>query len=962
MRKRNAGWSLSVLLLVLLCTATLPAQTTRPLGEGDPTTSGFTPYNGIATIRGWRFVVNAPGVTVTELGCRYPDSNTTAKTITLWAMAPTPTALGSATITPGPGWRWAQLTTPIPLTQAAEYTVSAYSSAQMYENNSVPTPSPWKPTGVIQYINLQWQNNPSAVTNFPSGNFGGNSQQGVVDIGYVTGPQLTVAATAGTAQNTYNNEQGPGGNGLQVGTFTIASNSQPGAVLNNIKITALGSGNDQTAFSQVSIYRDANSTTAFEAGADAPVALSVPSFPANDGEINFSVLGTEQNFGTTETRRYFIVIRLAGAAAGGDVFNFTVSDITVSGPNITKSGVPSAVMNGMVIQAPAFVFTDVSPAAPVTAYLDSANNVCQAFTVGYPVGPDNKPQSISITALGTGHEANHVLWVELWHDSNASGDFESASDTAVHGGAFNGDNGTITFGMAGQADFQAGQTRRYFVVYSFNQGPLHNNTFQCFVSAAAGAQYGATYNGLPCPGTGGSPGLVISAVALTATMNGPASPVAVQSGSDGPGGEGHLLCDITLTAREGAPWNLGSLVFAAAGTAAHDTAYTQLALHEDSGNGVWDGAANDPIAAPALTTFSAGPAYDAAFVLANDLLAASGTRRFFLVGKLSSMPTSGQTLNARLEAATGAVPTGGFQVDIPTLDSSALVIGPAALNVTNLPGLPPALRKAGSAHAVLLGAFRLTSINDATDVDTITFTMTGSGNWAASMDAVNGVQVYWDNGDHVFTEGTETLMHQGPGAASVSAFMGLLTVPAGSTQDIWVRVNVDPGAAAGAVAPQTFSLTIVQASDVVASNPVAIGSPAPQGAILTLVNLTVTAFDPPSAATAGGAPITITGTGFLAPFTVTIGGLACPGTPVVTAVQVTGLTVPPGSGSNLPIVIVSGGLAPETISHTFSYGNTSASGGGAGSGGGGCVAGPVASALGVLPLLAMMTRARRRPA
>jgi hypothetical protein len=143
---------------------------------------------------------------------------------------------------------------------------------------------------------------------------------------------------------------------------------------------------------------------------------------------------------------------------------------------------------------------------------------------------------------------------------------------------------------------------------------------------------------------------------------------------------------------------------------------------------------------------------------------------------------------------------------------------------------------------------------------------------------------------------------------------------------------------------------------------VAIGLPAPQGAILTLINLTVSNFDPASAPTAGGTPITITGTGFIAPFSVTIGGLACPGTPVVTPAQVTGLTVPPGSGSNLPIVIVSGGLPPETITQTFSYGNTSGGGGGAGGSGGGCDARPVASALAGLPLLAIASRRRRRRA
>ena len=941
----------------LLLAGALPAQAIHPLNEGDPTTSGFILYNGIPTIRGWRFVVNAAGVTVTELGCRYPDSTTTAKTITLWALAPTPTALASAAITPGPGWRWAVLTTPIPLTQSAEYTVSAYSSAQMYENNNLPAVSPWKPTGAIQYINLQWQNNPSSPTNFPSSNFGGNSQQGVVDIGYVTGPQFNVAASAGTAQDVYANATGPGGNGIPAATFTITSNSEPGGMLNNILLAASGTGNDATAYAHVAIHRDSNDSAAFEAGPDALIGTAVAAFPSNDGVIDIAVQMAEQAFNTSEARRYFVVVKLSGAAQPGDTFNFTVQDILVSGANATALGVPSGVMNGLNILGPAFVFADASPAAAITANLDSTGNVCQQFSITYPAGPDNRPATVTISGTGTGNEAAHVTQVALWHDANDSGGFEPAVDSLVDSGTFSADNGNVTFSMASQALFQSADSRTYFVVYDLNQGALHGQAFKCFVSAAAGAQYGATYPGLPAPGAGGTAGLQVSAVILTAVLNGPTAPLAVPAVSAGPTGDGHLLCDVTLQAREGAPWNLGLLVFAATGMAALDAAFSQVALYEDTGNGVWDGAAGDTLAAAALAAFGPAPAYEAAFALTNDVLPAGGARRFFLVGKLGGGATSSETLNGRLMGITAAPPPGGLQYGMPTAESSALVIGPAALTVTNRAGATNALHKAGTAQSFLLGAFSLGAVNDESIVSSITLTMTGSGNWAASMESANGIEVFRDDGDLAFTPASDALVYQGPGAQVAAVPFAAMAVPAGGRQDIWVRVNVAPGAAAGALAPQTFSLTIAQASDVAASTPVAFGVPAPQGAILTVVNFTVTDFDPSSATTAGGAPITITGTGFLAPFTVTINGAPCGGAAAVTPGQVTGLSVPPGSGSNLPIVVTNGGLPPETLSQTFSYG-VNAGGGGSRGSDGGCAAG--LNTLVPLAMLAVLWRRGRR--
>jgi hypothetical protein len=96
--------------------------------------------------------------------------------------------------------------------------------------------------------------------------------------------------------------------------------------------------------------------------------------------------------------------------------------------------------------------------------------------------------------------------------------------------------------------------------------------------------------------------------------------------------------------------------------------------------------------------------------------------------------------------------------------------------------------------------------------------------------------------------------------------------------------------------------------------------PAPVGVTVGAIQFNVTNFDPASALSAGGQALTITGSGFMAPFSVTIGGTACLGTAVIAGgTQVMGLSVPPGFGANLPIVVQSGDLPPQTLTQTFTY-------------------------------------------
>jgi len=177
---------------------------------------------------------------------------------------------------------------------------------------------------------------------------------------------------------------------------------------------------------------------------------------------------------------------------------------------------------------------------------------------------------------------------------------------------------------------------------------------------------------------------------------------------------------------------------------------------------------------------------------------------------------------------------------------------------------------------------------------------------------------------------------------------------------------------AGGSPSESFDARIQSPGDVqtVTAGNVAIGTNPPTSGMLHVITYSVTGFTPLQDSYSGGAPITITGSGFALPVTVTIGGVPCTGTASVNAAgtQITGLFVPGGSGTNLPITLDTNNLGPQTLSQTFNY-QFSVTGGIGGGGGSNnrtdCAAngeGGVAWVLGLLGLLAAASAMRRRRA
>ncbi len=792
-----------------------------------------------------------------------------------------------------------------------------------------------------QYIRPGNYQSPTAATIGDSGNHG-------IEFTIIEGPTLTVTAGTNAQAPVYANAQGAGANGIQAADFTIASNSIAGVSLASIEVEASGTGDDATAFTDVAVYRDDNSNGTFEP-TDVLIGTA-GNFTADDGTIVFNVqAGAEQAFGTSETRNYFVVARMAGTAQAGETFDFAIKDITVTGTNANKSGVPTVAMPGLLIETPLFAVTDTTPAGVQQAVL-GGSSVCQVFMVNYAAGPDDKPATVTVSSLGTADESSDLTDVELWYDLDDDGAYLPANDTLVDTQSFTQDDGMVDFGLASHPAFQAGQTRRFFVVYNLNTGASHQETFKCYVSAFGAASLGGTASGLPAPGPSGTDGLEVSSSVLIATLNGPLAAVSVDSNSQGSTGDGELLCDINLAAAPGGNWTVADLVFVASGTGAHDSAFNELALYESTG-GSWAGAGSANLAAAMTAGYSGGVV---TFALTDPDFPQGTDRRFFLVGKMSGAATTGQTFNARLESINATPPANGSTVGIPTLDTTALIINTPVLTVANTTTQPTTTtHRAGTAGTYTIASFRLTALNDTVTINGVNLTTGGTGDWTSDVSATTGVQVFRDDGDGVFNA-ADTMLFQGAGAAVVAAaFSPALTMPVTSTADLWVRIGFTATAGQGAVAlPETFTLSIAAATDVNATTAAVLGTPAPSGISIGAIEFSVTSFVPSNDLPAGGKAITITGTGFVAPLTVTIGGVPCGGTPIIVGgTQVTGFVVPPGSGTGLPIEVTSATLPPQTITQTFSYSKVGSVGGDGGDSGSGCA--PVGGSAWAL-LLAML--------
>ena len=663
---------------------------------------------------------------------------------------------------------------------------------------------------------------------------------------------------------------------------------------------------------------------------------------------------------TTPSFNIDIFVRLTGATMGA-----VSGDIT----NVSGSASEDVAINGTVTQNLNLNFLRNGPGA--TAVVDNDDQgaggnglVILDFEASTGTDPFTLTD-ITFTESGTADGQTAISFIALYEDSgNGTWDGPGTDTlaTATAGTSFNGANGTYTATLSTTA-IAANTTRQFFLVVKLAGMATAGQTIQAEATAAT-ANTGGTGTVVGLPTTAANTALTIDVATLGVTFSGPAAFTTVNADSQGAGNNGHVILDVSLQATNDS-WTVTSMTFTASGTADEQADINFLALYIDDGNNTFDGPGTDTLAtAAAGTSFNApNGTYTATLTGAASTFGVNGAKRLFLVAKLAGSATSGETFRAALTSMVQTSPSAGAVTGLPTVASSALVIDVATLSVNAGPANPAdAYVEFSGAFTHTLGEYRLTASNDNFTVSGVTLTLGGNGDWVNN---IGQLRMYLDNGNGTF-DGADTQLFAGSaGVASINCtFSTNVTINAGTSSDLWAVIDV--AATAGGSPSESFDARIQSPADVqqVTAGNVLIGSQTPQSGMLHVIIFATTGFTPVTDAFAGGAFITITGSGFALPTSCTINGVPCTGTATVnaTGTTITGLRVPGGSGSGLTIVLTTNNLGPKTLTQTFKYqGNISSGGGGGGGGGGGCSAeaGTPAALVAILGLLACLVVRRR---
>ncbi|MCA8944800.1 MAG: DUF4082 domain-containing protein [Planctomycetes bacterium] len=484
---------LALPLLAALLPIAVSAQVIYPLNLGDPRAQ-YDNFSINSTItnaeRGWRFTCNQPGVEVVSLACFVNNGDVDQKTVSLWD-SNTQAQLATSPMPLGPGWQTVTLGTPVALTQGSDYIISVHTPSQYFFKSTGGTP--WQPNDVFTYGDMRYTS--AAVPTFPTSVLT-NYQYGVVDFGY------RIATATLNAYNPYGSYRhlDASASGEEIGWFEIQNGSPTNtATLTDISLTASGTGNDSTAFTDVAIYEDANGNGYYD-GADTAID-NFAGWSTDNGTQVVTVPAAQQTLAAAETKRYFVVVQLNGSATTAQTFNFSISDISVGGGQI-KAGAPTRAQFGFDIQTSELFFRDYAPTP--TSYTNASqgsggNGFLIADVEAFASGAAATLSSMTFRASGTLADNTAFSSLELYEDTNANGTFDSGVDTlatSASGTAFSADNGDYVATLV-NSNISAGSSVRYFLLAKLAGTANVGETFFCWLESVSAT--GSNVSGVATP-------------------------------------------------------------------------------------------------------------------------------------------------------------------------------------------------------------------------------------------------------------------------------------------------------------------------------------------------------------------------------------------------------------------------------------------------------------------------------
>lgn len=465
------------------------------------------------------------------------------------------------------------------------------------------------------------------------------------------------------------------GDGFAMGSFDIENQHTAGLVLFDITLTAVGSGDDSTAFSEVALFIDSNANGAYDPGVDTRYGAAYAAYPVDDGSLTFTqTLG----FAPGETKRFLVIAKMDGAVTPAYQQGFLTIVSSISATGDPPIGVPTNYFRG-------------------------------AGVINMPT-----PLRLEYTVAGTGPPYDYSFRLVLDNSTGSWVSGQAWNDLLLFGQAVYGAGGSAPFSswITNSASYPVGSfTATSWVSasvsgVSYNAPGLYDNVspYEDWVPASVGSEllWWGTANVFLNEGemawsmrrdsgwgTLGSASLepayrvgdYLQVVAATSTA------VDVISTDTG-GGNGFAIGAFDVISHTD-PATLSSLTLGASGTGDDSTAFSDIRLFVDTNtNGVYDPGTDTQFGA----AYTAYPADDGSLTFSGTLnFAPDESKRVFVVAQLngSTLATYGQTFDTTVTAisATGFMHSGLPSAVMPGVHISAptLTVATSGLPVSVLP-------------------------------------------------------------------------------------------------------------------------------------------------------------------------------------------------------------------------------------------------------------------------------------
>jgi hypothetical protein len=532
----------------------------------------------------------------------------------------------------------------------------------------------------------------------------------------------------------------------------LSAGSNEAVEISSITFAMAGSGNESTDLTSALLYEDVDNDGQLNVLNDRQIGSTLTSFTDN-GNLVFSGISEIIDAGNNEN--WLVVYNLNGSASNGETFqvklegNGAVVDTGVtSGEAITTTGAPieSGIATVSLTGALSLSEGSANPAAHNISD-DEQNLAMLQLNLSASATEAVDISSIVFSTSGTGNENVDIDSVKLYMDINNNGEYDFAIDSQIGSTITSlSDNGAFTFGSLSE-QISAAENENWLVIYYLNGKAVNDETFRVYINenidvTATGATSlnSITPSGAPVQG-GIMTVSTIGALTMALGTNDPGD-----ENING-GAQNVTMLQLNLTASSVEDIQINSILITPTGSGLVRTEIVdpEIRIYRDvNNNGVYESAIDELI----TTANYGGSIYGVpppTTVSLSEIIYAGTTENWLIVhtysggdvdnyleiGVLQNSDISGTGITSSSSVSvTGASVQGGRKTVVAGTTPGTLTL--------SVGGNDPGYRNiAGDATDEVMFQMLLSAgSNEAVEISSITFAMTGSGNESTDLTSV----------------------------------------------------------------------------------------------------------------------------------------------------------------------------------------------------------------------------------